>query len=185
MGKISKEPGTYLYPLPPSLITCGPPDKPNIITLAWVGTLCSEPPIIGVGVRPSRHSYGLVKQSGEFAVNIPTAEMVRVVDWCGTVSGHSQDKFAAMGLTAVPTQVIRTVVIRECPLNMECQVVQTIPLGSHDLFLGKVVAVQVDEAILDPRGEIDLSKANPLAYGGHAYWTLGQFVERHGFTASH
>ncbi len=185
MAKVTKKPGTYLYPLPPCLITCGPPDKPNIITLAWVATLCSEPPIIGVGIRPSRYSNGLVKQSGEFAVNVPTAEMVRVVDWCGNVSGHSQDKFAAMGLTAVPAQVIRTVLIKECPLNIECQVIQTIPLGSHDLFLGKVVAVQVDDAILDTRGQIDLAKANPLAYDGHGYWSLGQFVERHGFTASH
>lgn len=185
MAKIAKKPGTYLYPLPASLITCGPPEKPNIITLAWVGTLCSEPPIIGVSIRPSRYSHGLVKQSGEFAVNVPTAEMVRAVDWCGTVSGHSEDKFKAMGLTAVPTQVIHTAVIKECPLNIECQVVQTIPLGSHDLFLGKVVAVQVDEAILNAQGEIDLAKANPFAYGGHSYWTLGPFLERHGFTASH
>ncbi len=185
MAKIAKKPGTYLYPVPPCLITCGPPDKPNIITLAWVGTLCSEPPIIGISIRPSRYSHGLVKASGEFAVNVPTAEMVRVVDWCGTVSGHSQDKFAAMGLTAVPTQVIRTAVIKECPLNIECQVVQTTHLGSHDLFLGKVVAVQVDDAVLDMRGEIDLARANPLAYDGHGYWSLGQFVERQGFTASH
>ncbi len=184
MAKISKKPGTYLYPVPPCLITCGPADKPNIITLAWVGTLCSEPPTIGISIRPSRYSHGLVKQSGEFAVNVPTAEMLRVVDWCGTVSGHSQDKFAAMGLTAVPAQAIHTVVIKECPLNIECQVVQTIHLGSHDLFLGKVVAVHADEEILDARGEIDLSKANPLAYGGHSYWALGPCLERHGFTAA-
>jgi len=185
MAKIAKKPGTYLYPLPPCLITCGPLDRPNIITLAWVGTLCSEPPIIGVSIRPSRYSHALVQESGEFAVNVPTAEMVRAVDWCGNVSGHSADKFKAMDLTPVPTQVIHTAVIQECPLTIECQVTQTLHLGSHDLFLGKVVAVQVDEAILDARGEIDLGKANPLAYGGHSYWTLGQFVERQGYTASH
>ena len=185
MAKIAKTPGTYLYPLPPSLITCGPVDRPNIITLAWVGTLCSEPPIIGVSIRPSRYSHALVQKSGEFAVNVPTAEMVRVVDWCGTVSGHAEDKFKAMCLTAVPTQVIHTAVIKECPLTIECQVTQTLHLGTHDLFLGTVVAVQVEEAILDARGQIDLGKANPLAYGGHAYWTLGQFVERQGYTASH
>ena len=184
MAKIAKKPGTYLYPLPPCLITCGPPDKANIITLAWVGTLCSEPPIIGISIRPSRYSHKLVQEAGEFAVNVPTAEMVGVVDWCGTVSGHAEDKFKAMGLTAVPTQVIHTAVIKECPLTIECRVTQTLNLGTHDLFLGTVVAVQVDEAILDARGEIDLSKANPLAYGGHAYWTLGQFVERQGYTAT-
>ena len=185
MAKVAKKPGTYLYPLPASLITCGPVDKPNIITLAWVGTLCSEPPIIGVSIRPSRYSHKLVKESGEFAVNVPTAEMVRTVDWCGNVSGHSGDKFKAMGLTAVPTQVIHTAAIKECPLNIECQVTQTLHLGTHDLFLGTVVAVQVDEEILDGRGEIDLGKANPLAYGGRTYWTLGKFVERQGYTASH
>ena len=184
MAKVAKKPGTYLYPLPVSLITCGPVDRPNIITLAWVGTLCSEPPTIGVSIRPSRYSHKLVKESGEFAVNVPTAEMVRVVDWCGMVSGHAEEKFKAMGLTAVPTQIIHTAVIKECPVNIECQVLQTVHLGSHDLFLGKVVSVQVDEAILDARGDIDLGKASPLAYGSHSYWTLGQFVARQGYTAS-
>jgi flavin reductase (DIM6/NTAB) family NADH-FMN oxidoreductase RutF len=183
MAKVSKKPGTYLYPLPPCLITCGPLERPNIITLAWVGTLCSEPPIIGISIRPSRYSHGLVKQSGEFAVNVPTAEMVRAVDSCGNVSGRTEDKFRAMGLTAVPAQLIQTAVIRECPLNIECQVVQTIHLGSHDLFLGKVVAVHVDEALLDAQGEIDLGKANGLAYGGRSYWTLGHLVEKQGYTA--
>jgi len=101
------------------------------------------------------------------------------------VSGHSVDKFKAAGLTPVPTQVIHTVGIQQCPLTLECQVTQTVSLGSHDLFLGKVVAVQADEAILDARGDLDLSKAHPLAYGGHSYWGLGEFVARQGYTASH
>lgn len=185
MAKVVKKPGNYLYPLPPCLITCGPVEHPNIITLTWAGSLCSEPPIMGVSIRPSRHSHPLVKQSGEFAINLPTAEMLRAVDWCGNFSGRDHDKFAAMGLTPVPAQVIRTALIKECPLNLECQVIQTVTLGSHDLFLGKVVAAHIEESLLDAHGEIDLSKANPLAYGGHAYWTLGQFVERQGYTASH
>lgn len=184
MAKVAKKPGTYLYPLPPCLITCGPVEKPNIITLAWLGTLCSEPPIIGISIRPSRYSHRLVTESGEFAVNVPTADMVRVVDWCGTVSGHSEDKFKAMGLTAVPTQSIHTASIKECPLSIECRVIQTLHLGTHDLFLGQVVAVQADEAILDTRGDIDLGKANGLAYGGRAYWTLGRFVEKQGYTGA-
>jgi len=184
MAKISKKPGTHLYPVPASLITCGPVDRPNIITLAWVGTLCSEPPIVGISIRPSRYSHKLVKDSGEFAVNVPTVEIARAVDWCGTVSGHSTDKFKAMQLTPVPTQVIHTVGIQECPLTLECQVTQSLTLGSHELFLGKIVAVQADEAILDARGELDLSKARALAYGGHSYWALGDFIARQGFTAS-
>ena len=184
MAKTAMKPGTYLYPVPLCLITCGPADKPNIVTLAWVGTLCSDPPIIGIGIRPARHSHGLVKQSGEFAVNVPTAEMVHAVDYCGTVSGRTEDKFKAMGLTAVAAQVIRTVLIKECPLNIECQVIQTLSLGSHDLFLGKVVAVQAEQSILDARGAIDLSKTTALAYAARAYWSLGQLVEHHGYTVS-
>ena len=184
MAKTALKPGTYLYPVPVSLITCGPVEQPNIITLAWVGTVCSDPPIIGISIRPPRHSHELVKQSGEFAVNVPTAEMVRAVDYCGTVSGRTEDKFKAMGLTPVPAQVIRTALIQECPLNIECQVIQTLSLGSHDMFLGKIVAVQADQSILDDRGAIDLGKTTPIAYGGHAYWAVGPFVERHGFTAS-
>jgi flavin reductase (DIM6/NTAB) family NADH-FMN oxidoreductase RutF len=183
MAKVSKNPGNFLYPLPPCLITCGPAEAPNIITLAWVGHLCSEPPVVGVSIRPSRHSYGLVKGSGEFVVNVPTAAMVRAVDACGTVSGRDVDKFTTVGLTPAAAQVVRTVLIQECPVNIECQTVQVVPLGSHDLFLGKVVAVQVDEALLDERGELDLARAEALAYGGRAYWTVGPRLERQAFTA--
>jgi flavin reductase (DIM6/NTAB) family NADH-FMN oxidoreductase RutF len=183
MAKVSKNPGAYLYPLPASLISCGPAETPNIITLAWVGYLCSDPPIIGVSIRPSRHSHGLVKASGEFVVNVPTAAMVRAVDVCGTVSGRSVNKFQAMGLTPSPAQVVRTVLIRECPVNLECRVTQVVPLGTHDLFLGQVVAVQVDEALLDAGGELDLARAQALAYGGHAYWAVGPRLERQGYTA--
>lgn len=184
MAKVSVKPGNYLYPLPPCLITCGPVERPNIITLSWAGSLCSEPPIMGVSIRPSRHSHPLVKESGEFAINLPTAELVRVVDWCGNFSGRDHDKFAAMRLTPVPAQAIRTALIKECPLNLECRVVHTVSLGSHDLFLGQVVAVHAEETLLDSRGDVDLGRADALAYGGHAYWTLGHFVEKQGYTAA-
>ena len=183
MAKVSRKPGSYLYPLPASLITCGSVEMPNIITLAWVGHLCSDPPIVGVSIRPSRHSHGLVKTTGEFVVNVPTAAMVRAVDACGTVSGRDVDKFKTMGLTPAPAQIVRTVLIRECPVNIECQTLRVVPLGTHDLFLGRVVAVQVDEALLDTRGEMDLTRAQALAYGGHAYWTVGPRLEYHGYTA--
>ena len=182
MAKVPLKPGTYLYPIPAALITCGPPEKPNIITLAWVGTVCSEPPMLGISIRPSRHSSGLVKQYGEFAVNLPTADLVRATDYCGVVSGQKLDKFAATGMTPAPAKVIHTVVIAECPVNIECRVTQVLFLGSHDLFLGHVVAVQADERILNEKGEIDLAKANPLAYGSNHYWALGQLLATHGFS---
>jgi flavin reductase (DIM6/NTAB) family NADH-FMN oxidoreductase RutF len=183
MAKVSIKPGTYLYPVPAVMVTCGPPDKPNIITLAWVGTVCSDPPMLSVSIRPSRYSSALVKQYGEFAVNLPSADLVRVTDYCGNVSGRKVDKFAATGLTAAPAKAIGSVVIAECPVNIECQVTQVLSLGSHDLFLGKVVAVQVDQEILNEQGEADLSRAELFAYAGHRYWTLGQLLGTHGFSA--
>jgi flavin reductase (DIM6/NTAB) family NADH-FMN oxidoreductase RutF len=181
MAKIQIRPGNHLFPLPPCLITCGPADRPNIITLAWVGSLCSEPPIMGVSIRPSRYSHPLVTQAGEFGLNVPSVSLLRAVDYCGSVSGRDVDKFTAMGLTPAPAHVIRTALIAECPLNLECQVVQTVSLGSHDLFLGKVVAVHVDDTLLNTQGEIDLGRANSIAYGSRTYWSLGQQLERQGF----
>lgn len=183
MVKIIKKPGTYLYPIPAVLVTCGPPDGPNIITLAWVGTVCSDPPMVGISIRPSRYSHGLVKQYGEFAVNLPTADLAMVIDYCGIVSGRKIDKFSAVSLTPAPAKAISTVIIAECPVNIECKVTQTLSLGTHDLFLAEIVNVQADEDILDAHGEIDLSKANPLVYGSHHYWGLGQMLGRHGFGA--
>ncbi len=182
MAKVPIEPGTHLYPIPAVMVTCGPHDKPNIITLAWVGTVCSDPPMVGISIRPSRYSNGLVKQYGEFAVNLPTAELARVVDYCGVVSGRKVDKFAVTGLTPAPGKEIRTVVIAECPVNIECKVVHMLSLGTHDLFLGKVVAIQMDEGILNEQGEVDLAKASPLVYGGHRYWSLGQYLGTHGYS---
>jgi len=181
--KIVEKPGTYLYPIPAVLVTCGPTDRPNIITLAWVGTVCSDPPMVGISIRPSRYSHGLVKQYGEFAVNLPTTDLARVTDYCGVVSGREVDKFSAAGLTPVPAKVISTVIIAECPVNIECKVTQTLSLGTHDLFLGQVVSVQADEDILGSNGGIDLNKAKPLAYGSHHYWGLGQMLGRHGFSS--
>jgi len=183
MTKTSIKPGTYLYPIPAVLVTCGPVAKPNIITLAWVGTVCSDPPMVSIGIRRSRFSNALIRQHGEFVVNLPTAEMVWVTDYCGVVSGQAIDKFAATGLTAAPAKVLGTVVIAECPVNIECQVTHMLSLGSHDLFLGKVVAVQADESVLDGQGGIDLSKTTPLAYGADAYWGVGEQLGTYGFSA--
>lgn len=161
MAKIIRDPTeniTNLYPAPVVLVTCGH-EQPNIITLAWVGTLCSEPILVGIGVRPSRYSHDLIKTTGEFAVNIPTADMVEIVDYCGHVSGRDVDKFVACSLTPEPASAIKTPLIAQCPINLECKVVQTISLGTHDLFIGEVVAAQVEENSLDEEGHIDYEKA--------------------------
>ena len=182
MAKVSKNPGTYLHPCPAIMASCGPLSRPNIITLAWVGTVCSDPPMISVAIRPSRFSYGLIKESGQFAINLPTAQLAHVTDYCGNTTGRTEDKFASMGLTALPGKVVQTAIICECPVNIECQVMQILALGSHDLFLGKVVAVHVDEEIQDAQGDIDLSKANPLVYGSRQYWSIGQMLGTHGYS---
>jgi flavin reductase (DIM6/NTAB) family NADH-FMN oxidoreductase RutF len=182
MAKVTKKPGTVLYPIPAVLISCGTGERANIITLAWVGTLCSEPPLVGIGVRPSRHSHGLIQEVGEFVVNLPGVEQVRWVDYCGVVSGRDEDKWAACGFTPMPASRVQVPLIAECPVSIECRLQQTLSLGSHDLFVGEVVAVQVDEAVLDGRGHLDVAKASPFAFLNHEYRQVGERLGTFGFS---
>ncbi len=175
MNKVVQRPATALYPVPVVLVSCGDA-RPNIITLAWVGTLCSEPPMVGIAVRPSRFSHGLIRATGEFVVNLPTASLLSVVERCGTVSGRQVDKFALCGITPAPASAVRPPLIAECPLHLECRVRHTIPLGSHDLFVGEVMAVQADEALLDARGEVDFQRAEWLCYIAGRYHRLGEHL---------
>jgi flavin reductase (DIM6/NTAB) family NADH-FMN oxidoreductase RutF len=183
MGKVTVKPSTYLYPVPAVMVTSGPRERPNIITLAWVGTVCSNPPMVGIGIRPSRYSHELITQHGEFVVNLPTAEQVETVDYCGMVSGRDVAKFSAAGLTPLPASAIGTVIIAECPLNLECKVQQVISLGVHDLFLGEIVAVQADEEILTKQRQLDPGQLQPLAFGARGYWGLGERLASFGFSA--
>ena len=171
--KVTKSPRTALFPCPVVLVTCVDAEgKPNIITLAWAGVACSNPPILGIGVRPGRYSYRLIEQSGEFAINIPTAKYVKETDFCGSSSGKTVDKFNETGLTPDPAERIRPPIIRECPVNIECVVKSRIQLGSHHLFLGEVVSVHVDDEILDEKGRIDFDKAAPFVFNNGEYWSL-------------
>jgi flavin reductase (DIM6/NTAB) family NADH-FMN oxidoreductase RutF len=183
--KVIKPGSTALYPVPAVLVSCGL-ERPNIITLAWVGTLCSDPPAVGIGVRPERYSHGLLVEAGEFVVNLPRASQVGVVDYCGNISGRDVDKWAACGLTQTPATKIRTPLIAECPVALECRVSHRLALGTHDLFVGEVLAVQADEEVLNGQGHIDYEQAQPLAFGGGYYWqvrgSLGRFGDwRHKF----
>lgn len=177
--KVTKPGSTILYPVPAVLVSCGT-EKPNIITLAWVGTLCSDPPAVGIGVRAERYSHGLIAEAGEFVVNLPRADQVDVVDYCGHVSGRDVDKWAECGLTPVPASHVRVPLIAECPVALECRVTQRVTLGSHDLFVGQVLAVQLDETVLDEQGRLDQERARPLAYGGGYYWRVGELLGRFG-----
>jgi flavin reductase (DIM6/NTAB) family NADH-FMN oxidoreductase RutF len=180
MAKVVKRPSTALYPVPAVLVTCGSGDQTNIITLAWVGTVCSDPPSVGIAIRSSRHSHGLIRQTEEFVVNIPTADLVAQVDYCGQVSGRDVDKWAACGFTPKPSTAVAPPLIAQCPVNLECELTQMIPLGAHDLFVGEIVSVHVDEAILNDRGHIDYTKARPLAYLGGYYHEIGELLGQYG-----
>jgi len=181
--KVKKSPWTALFPCPVVLVTCvDSSGKPNIITLAWVGVACSDPPMLGLGIRPHRHSYGIIEASGEFVVNIPTVEILKETDFCGVVSGKDVDKFSETGLTAEPAEKVKPPLIRECPVNIECVVRQKIPLGVHHLFIGEVVCGHVDQDVLDEKGRIDFSKVSPFVYNQGEYWNLHQKIGVHGFS---
>lgn len=168
-------PQTILYPVPSVLVTCASNSgKANIITLAWVGTVCSEPPMVSISVRPGRFSYKLISETKEFVVNVPTIDIVDKVEYCGIYSGKNVDKFKETGLTPIPASKVKVPLIKECPVNIECVVKSEIYLGSHQLFLGEIVAVDIDEEILNEEGRIDYTKAKPIIYNNGEYWKLGE-----------
>lgn len=182
MAKVTRNPTTALYPVPAVLVSCGTSSQANIITLAWVGTLCSDPPTVGLGVRPGRHSHRLIEQVGEFVVNLPTADQLEWVDYCGMVSGRDEDKWAACGFTRSGGVEVQVPLIAECSVNIECRLERTLSLGSHDLFIGQIVAVHMDEGVLDDRGRLDVQKADPIAYLGGDYRRVGELLGTHGFS---
>jgi len=183
MAKKIKEPFTALFPVPVVLVTSvDEAGKPNIITLAWVGMVCSEPPQVGISIRPKRYSHGLISKTKEFVVNIPTEEMAAQVDYCGTVSGRQVDKFQGANLTPEPASKVRPPLIKECPVNIECRVKETLSLGAHDLFIGEILAVHLEEAILNERGRIDVSKVRPFTYNQEEYWSLKEKIGFYGYT---
>jgi flavin reductase (DIM6/NTAB) family NADH-FMN oxidoreductase RutF len=175
-AKIVKKPFVALRPVPVVLVSCGHGEQANMITIAWTGILCSNPPQIGIGVRPDRHSHGLIQQTGEFVVNVPSERLLDEVEYCGFVSGRDEDKFATPGLSAVPSSAIQTPIIAECPINLECRLAHTLPLGSHDLFVGEVVAVQISEGLLDEQERVDNGKLKPILFTGDGYWGLGELL---------
>ena len=173
---------TLLNPEPPVLVSCGAPARPNLITVGWCGTICTQPSMLSISIRPERYSYGLIKESGVFVVNLPTEPLTRAVDWCGVKSGREVDKFASLGLHAAPAAKVDTVLLEESPLNLECRVRQVIPLGSHDLFLAEVVAVDVDERLLDENGKLCLNRARLIVYSHGDYLALGRRLGTFGYS---
>ena len=181
-GKVTWRGSAMLGPVPPVLVSCGSPEAPNLFTVAWAGTICTQPPRLSISVRPTRHSYGLIRASGEFVVNLPTEALARAVDWCGVKSGRDLDKFAALHLTAAPASAVGCPLLAESPVNLECRVFQVIPLGSHDLFLADVVAVNASEDLLDETGKLHLERAGLLAYAHGGYYALGRQLGSFGWS---
>ena len=173
-----------IYPLPAVLVGCGDaPENWNLITIGWVGTLCTNPAMCYISVRPERHSYELLRRTGEFVINLTTEQMARATDWCGVKSGREVNKFRETGLTAVQGNRVKAPVVDESPLAIECRVVETKELGSHTMFIAEVVNVQADERFMDNEtGEFKLHEAGLIAYSHGHYFALGEEIGRFGFS---
>lgn len=183
MGKQSWKPGNMLYPLPAVLVSVADKrGKTNVFTVAWTGTICSDPPMVSISVRPQRYSYEMIRETGEFVINLTTRDLAFATDYCGVKSGRDVDKFKEMKLTPMPAEKISAPLIKESPVNIECKVTQTIPLGTHDMFLAEVVAVHADDAYMDEKGKFSFTKAQPLVYSHGTYFTLGKEIGTFGYS---
>lgn len=177
------KPGNFLYPLPAVMVSCQRPgEKPNIITIAWAGTVCSSPAMVSISIRPERHSYGIIRDTGEFVINLVNRELVFATDYCGVKSGRDVDKFKEMKLTPVPSDTVAAPSIKESPVNIQCRVKEIIPLGSHDLFLAEVTGITVDKRYMDEKGKFHLNRAGLAAYSHGEYFLLGERLGKFGYS---
>jgi len=181
---VSWKPGTLIYPLPAVLISCGNnPDNYNLLTISWVGTICTNPPMCYISVRPERHSYKIIKETGEFVINLTNEDMAYATDWCGVKSGKDFNKFEEMKLTPVKGELVNAPIVKESPLCIECRVKEIIPLGSHDMFIAEVVNVQADTKYINPETDtFNLGAAKLIAYSHGHYYKLGEEIGKFGWT---
>ena len=183
MAKQYWKPGNMLYPLPAVMVSCQRPgEKPNIITVAWTGTVCSSPAMVSISVRKERYSYEILKETGEFVINLATRELVRALDYCGVRSGRDVDKYEEMHLTRLPSRRIEAPGIAQSPVNIECRVTERKALGSHDLFLAEVVSVTIEDRYMDQNGKLELNQAGLITYSHGAYFELGKKVGSFGYS---
>lgn len=182
-AKEAWKPGTMLCPVPAVMVTCADAaGRPDIVTVAWAGTVCSEPPLVTISLRKERYSYGIIAQSREFVINVPSARQIRATDYCGVVSGRDVDKFEKTGLTAVPAAAVQAPLILECPIHLECRVLDTRELGSHTMFLAEVVAVQVTKRLITPSGRLAIERAGLAAFAHGGYYVLGKKLGGFGYS---
>lgn len=182
MKKIQWKGGALLAPIPPVMVTCGTMEESNIITVAWTGIVNTIPPKTYISVRPSRHSYQIIKERGEFAINLTPASLVKTADFCGIYTGRKVDKFAKCGLTKEESALLSCPLIAESPMALECRVTEIIPMGSHDMFLADIIGVEVDPALLDKEGKLHLERAQLAAFAHGEYYELGRRIGTFGFS---
>ena len=182
MGKITWKPGTFVYPIPAVMVSCGTMEKSNIITVAWTGILNTNPAMVYISVRPSRYSYNLIKDQGEFVINLTTNELVKATDWCGVKTGEKFDKFKEMNLHKEKANFVKCPMIKESPVSVECKVKEIKELGSHTMFMAEVVAINVDEKYIDNKGAFDITKCDLMAYANGNYLAMGKKLGKFGFS---
>ena len=183
MAKRVLKGGAMLAPVPAVMVSVGDESEKNILTVAWCGTVATQPPKTYISVRPSRHSYGILQRTGEFVINLVPSAMAKTADYCGIYTGAKVDKFAKCGLTPVPCEGVSAPAIAECPVSIACRVTDVIPMGTHDMFLADVVSVEADESLFDEAGALHLEKASLCAYVHGAYYKLGAKIGSFGFSA--
>lgn len=183
MGRKHWKPGTLIYPLPAVMVSCGgAPEEYNIITIAWTGTINSDPPMCYISVRPSRHSYDIIKRTGEYVINLTTEKLAKATDWCGCRSGSKYNKWKEMNLTPAPAKIVKAPIIEESPVNIECVVKDIVELGTHHMFISDVVNVSVDDNYLNEKDAFSFAKANPLVYSHGHYYGIGDKIGKFGWS---
>lgn len=183
MAKQTWKPGNMLYPLPVVMVSVRDKNgEDNIITVAWAGTVCTNPPMVSISVRPERHSYGMIQESGEFVINLVTKKLVRATDYCGVRSGRDVDKFREMKLTKVEAEKVAAPLIGESPVNIECRVTECKELGSHHMFIAEVLAVHIEDGYLDEKGKFNLNDTGLVTYSHGEYFLLGEKLGSFGYS---
>ena len=182
MSKVMWKPGTFVYPIPTVMVSCGTMEKSNIITVAWTGTINTDPAMAYISVRPSRYSYEIIKEQKEFVINLTTKDLTRATDWCGVKTGAKVDKFKEMNLHKEKANFVNCPMIKDSPVSIECRVKEIKELGSHHMFIAEVLAIHADDKYIDEKGAFDISKCDLVAYANGGYYALGKKVGKFGFS---
>ena len=182
MSKVIWKPGTFIYPIPAVMVSCGTMEKSNIITVAWTGIINTNPAMVYISVRPTRYSYNLIKDQGEFVINLTNKELAYATDWCGVQTGAKVDKFKEMNLTKEKGQFVKCPLIKESPVSVECKVKEIKELGSHNMIIAEVLSIDADEKYIDKNGAFDISKCDLIAYSNGKYYSLGKQIGKFGYS---